>query len=643
MIVENLQSIRPFTDWLFNLEIDDLSPDALTSIGAFWLLLIILLLLFIAFSFFGWLFASMRHGPTEGLNVAGRVLIDSFWDVVKMSPRRVWAITWLAIAEARRRYVIVIFAIFMVIMLFAGWYLDAESDKPAEVYLTFVLTSSSMLAIMLGLMLSAFSLPEDLENKTIYTVVTKPVRSSELIVGRICGFMIVGTVLLLVMGVSSYIFVNRGLSHAHTVAEQTPGEIEAEVTTESNRHIHKVLRNGDLITIEHAAGHTHAVEVQGDELSLGRPQGQLQARVPVYGTVKYYDRNGKENDGINVGDEWDYRKYIEGASDAAVKFTYRGVTPERFAAPLTSEETAALKKSRSERSPKEQQLAQSAQRKQGLPLELDIGVFRTYKGDIVTRVRGQVVVRNPSTAKNIESTPQIFQSQEFSKQQITIPRKLRRLNPITGELEELDLFEDFVENGEVEIIISCLDRGQYFGMGQYDVYLRAADSPFWVNLLAGFVSIWLQLLLVVCFGVMFSTFLRGSVALMATIGAVFIGYYSSFVTSLLKDLLNPDVSFTGGGPIEATIRMFTQENVTTQMNIPGISVIQWIDKALVVILYLVTYLLPPFRNFNTSRLVAEGYAIGGNLIAQHLLIGIAFTLVLTAIGYVFFKTREIAA
>lgn len=635
MIVENLQSIRPFVEWMFSTEY--------TQLGALWIVLAILALLLFSFCLFGWLFASLRHGPVEGLNVAGRVLIDSFWDVVLMSPRRVWAITWLAIAEARRRYVIVIFLVFMVILLFAGWYLDAESDKPAEVYLTFVLTSSSMLAIMLGMLLSTFSIPEDLANKTIYTVVTKPVRSSELIIGRICGFMLVGTILLLVMGVASYVFVTRGLVHRHTVAEQTPGDIDMEVTTENNRHIHKVIRNGDLVTIEHAAGHTHSVTASGDDLTLGQPQGQLQARIPVYGKVTYYDRTGKEFDGLSVGDEWDYRKYIEGASEASVKYTFRGVNAERFVEPLTAEEEAALKKPGSERSPKEQQIAEVARRKQGLPLELDIGVFRTFKGDIVTRVTGEIVVRNPNPAKNLESIPQVFESQEFTKQQITIPRKLRRLGGGSGGTLELDLYDDLVENGEVEIIVSCNDRGQYFGMGQYDIYLRAADSPFFVNLLAGFVSIWLQLLVVVCFGVMFSTFLRGSVALMATVGVVVIGYYSSFVTSLFNDLLDTSVSHTGGGPIEATIRMFTQENVMTDLNIPGIKIIQGIDTALIGILWLVTYLLPPFRDFNTSRLVAEGYAISGNLITQHLLIGITFTLVLTAIGYVFFKTREIAA
>ena len=46
---------------------------------------------------------------------------------------------------------------------------------------------------------------------------TKPVRTSEIVLGRIVGFTIIGTVLLAVMGVSSYLFVVRSLAHTHEI------------------------------------------------------------------------------------------------------------------------------------------------------------------------------------------------------------------------------------------------------------------------------------------------------------------------------------------------------------------------------------------------------------------------------------------
>jgi len=46
--------------------------------------------------------------------------------------------------------------------------------------------------LLIALLVSAFSLPNDFKTKTIYTVVTKPVRAGDIVLGRILGFTIVG-------------------------------------------------------------------------------------------------------------------------------------------------------------------------------------------------------------------------------------------------------------------------------------------------------------------------------------------------------------------------------------------------------------------------------------------------------------------
>ncbi len=79
----------------------------------------------------------------------------------------------------------VVFAMFMLLLLLGGWFLDTGSENPAKLYMTFVLSATSILILLLSLFLSSFSLPTDFKNKTIYSVVTKPVRSSELVFGSI--------------------------------------------------------------------------------------------------------------------------------------------------------------------------------------------------------------------------------------------------------------------------------------------------------------------------------------------------------------------------------------------------------------------------------------------------------------------------
>ena len=51
-------------------------------------------------------------------------------DLVHTSPRRVWALARLAIQESLRRNVLVALGVFVVMLLFAGWFLDPR--RPNE-------------------------------------------------------------------------------------------------------------------------------------------------------------------------------------------------------------------------------------------------------------------------------------------------------------------------------------------------------------------------------------------------------------------------------------------------------------------------------------------------------------------------------
>ena len=82
-----------------------------------------------------------------------------------MSPRRVWALTWLAIQDSLRRRVVIVFVVFIVVLSFAGWFLDPGSEHPLRLYISFVLTSTSYLVLLLVLFLSALSLPTDLKSE----------------------------------------------------------------------------------------------------------------------------------------------------------------------------------------------------------------------------------------------------------------------------------------------------------------------------------------------------------------------------------------------------------------------------------------------------------------------------------------------
>jgi hypothetical protein len=563
-----------------------------------------------------------------------------------MSPRRVWALAWLAVKESIRRRVVVVFGVFVVILLFAGWFLDVGSNEPAKLYLGFVLAATTYLVLLLVLFLSAFSLPADIRSRTIQTVVTKPVRASEIVLGRIVGFTLVGTVLLALMSAISYVFVIRGLSHTHELATDTLKPVGAAAagkarpmtgfTDSVQGHRHKVyIDSSGQGQVDSEFGHWHEIEAkpsgEGTAHALGGPEGMLQARVPIYGKLRFRSREGKDVDkGINVGDEWFYRSFIQGGSQAAAIWTFQNVREDKFP--------------------------------EGLPIDTNIEVFRTFKGDIERGVIGSVSLRNPKTGLIVEV--KVFESKEFAPFQLVVPRKItgfssadvisRRRDTPEGQVEhsppqnmldrrllerkEFDLFNDLTSDGELEVWLRCLEPSQYFGAGQPDLWLHAADATFTVNFLKGYLGIWLQMVLVIGFGVMFSTFLSGPVAMLATVGAMIGGFFSDFLARLSQGAV------LGGGPFESIIRLVRQENLMTDLE-PGLrtTAAKMADVVAEAGLWVVARILPPFTDFNYADWVAYGFDISWDpWIAVPTVRAFAFLIPVFVAGYFFLKTREVA-
>jgi ABC-type transport system involved in multi-copper enzyme maturation permease subunit len=594
------KEIIPFLDWL---------P------GAFLQWLAVLGCVIVGTMLIGWFITAIRRGPITASRLTGGVVKNTLLDILGISPRRVFALARLAVKESIRRRVVVVFAVFILILLFAGWFLDQQSIDPARLYLDFVLTATAYLVILLGLFLSSLSLPADFKNHTIYTVVTKPVRASEVVLGRIIGFTAIGTFLLIVMGAISYGFVQRGLAHTHqlTTADLEPvkGGVPGRptnlqgFTSLDHGHRHKVTvtpsGKGNVVAVEQR--HTHSLTPPKDgetAYELGPAEGMLVARVPVYGKLHFLDRSGKPVDrGINVGDEWTYRSYIEGQTGAAAIWTFDGVTKERFP--------------------------------DGLPIEMTIEVFRTHKGNIEKGVPGTLSVRNPSNGK-IRSTGQVFESKEFVVDTHNIPTVLDGPGG-----KKLDLFKDLVSDGKVEIWLQCEEPQQNFGVAQADMYLRAGNASFTLNFAKGYIGIWLQLIIVVTIGVLFSTFLSGSVAMVATLGVLVGGFFNDFMLRLAMQ------QTYGGGPFESLYRLITQDNQTVELpQCLTTTVVQFLDRPAQAGLWLLAHVLPDFGRYSFSEYVASGFNVPGDTILTYTCRAFAFVLPAFVAAYLCLKNREIA-
>ncbi len=204
-----------------------------------------------------------------------------------MSPRRIWALTVLTFREAMRRKVFTIGVIFILLIMFAGWYLDDGTERPdmqVKRYVSFMLTTISWLILPVVVILSCWGLPEDIRARSLHTVVTKPVKRNEIVLGRIFGFTLVGTVALLAMSAAGFAWLMRSFD---------------EPTRES-----------------------------------------LTARVPVYGELSWLNKEGNEAlQGDNVGDMWTFRSYIAGNTNARAIWDFDGIDENSF---RTNPETGEL-------------------------------------------------------------------------------------------------------------------------------------------------------------------------------------------------------------------------------------------------------------------------------------------------------------
>jgi hypothetical protein len=572
-----------------------------------------------------WLVQSVLYGPLTAGDRVYRGTLSGLWDLLAISPRRVWALARLAMQEAIRRNVLVVLALFAGIVLFAGWFLDPQSVNPGRLYLGFILGATNLLVSLVVLVLAVFSLPADIKAKSIQTVTTKPVRPAEIVAGRMIGFSLVGTAILAVMGLAGWAFVVRSVDHGHVVEVADLVELRSDDgmltgyegrTSLDRGHRHRFTLDADGFGYtEYEQGHRHLVRLEqpgvGGKVFVGPPEGMLEARKPLRGSLRFLDREGKPSTkGINVGAEWSYRQYIEGGTLAAAVWTFSGITEAEFP--------------------------------EGLPLEMLVRVFRTYKGEIEKGIAGSVRIRNPQSL--VQSDPFYFTAKEFTIDSLLIPRMVNTTT-IDGGTKQVDLYQSIVSDGQVEVILQCLEPAQYYGVAQADFYLRAGSGSFAYNYLKSCLGIWLTMLVVTAMGVGLSTFLAGPIALLASLMVILIGQFREFVSRLFESQVTGDSTIApGGGPIESLYRIATQMSITVDLEqTPFVAAMKTIDTFLLAPMRLGAGLFPSLSSLDTSNFVASGFDIPGDLVAEQAVQTAGYVLVMFVLGAFFLRSREVAS
>src|ERR1700710_321173 len=140
-----------------------------------------------------------------GLIVVIGLFVVGLKDVIRFAFRRVWAISGVCFDESIRRRILWItpLAIIGVIVISQ---LQKPSDEQDAIRQTtkFCLFATGFVVTISTIILACTNLPREIENRVIYTVVTKPTTRLEIILGKIVGFARVSAAILLIMGLFTF-------------------------------------------------------------------------------------------------------------------------------------------------------------------------------------------------------------------------------------------------------------------------------------------------------------------------------------------------------------------------------------------------------------------------------------------------------
>ena len=113
--------------------------------------------------------------------------------------RSIWAVAVNTVKQALRMKVAAVFIILLVVLLPAmGLTMTGDGTLKGrlQTFVSYGLSLAAFLLCLLTIVVAIYSLTSDIEQKQIYTVVTKPVRRFQLLLGKLLGVILLDVFLL---------------------------------------------------------------------------------------------------------------------------------------------------------------------------------------------------------------------------------------------------------------------------------------------------------------------------------------------------------------------------------------------------------------------------------------------------------------
>lgn len=162
-----------------------------------------------------------------------------------MTPFRIWTLAMSTVTQLLRMKIIVFLAVFCVIVVAAAFAFPVMNPEQQLKLLKDVSFGALQLfAIILAIVATALLLPRDVEDRTLYTILAKPVTRLDYLVGKLLGVLIVIASGLIIMDAvfSLVLWVREGMVLADAIAgleHDHEGKVPAEALAAMTASIEK--------------------------------------------------------------------------------------------------------------------------------------------------------------------------------------------------------------------------------------------------------------------------------------------------------------------------------------------------------------------------------------------------------------------
>jgi ABC-type transport system involved in multi-copper enzyme maturation permease subunit len=524
-----------------------------------------------------------------GILAAG---LPFFKTIPVMRLRRIFALAKLSFKEAIRRRVLYAFSAILLVFLFASWFIPSKAEDQVRTYVAVVFAAMTYLLVFTALLVSAFSIPNDIKQQTIHTIVTKPVERFEVVLGRFLGFYALMTLVLLVMTSVSLLYVLRG--------------IDPKAAAES-----------------------------------------LKARVPYYGDL-FFENTANERQGISVGREWEYRQYITGQLPNApahlARWDFRSLPDslsqrDSVRAEFSFDVYRTTKgkegfgvdcyfyfRTRNYKPGNDEAYRKAKQARPGAGLDFENELAEEYgyheiRAKEVTDYATQFLVLPAGLFKN---------AQKVDEERLTSLRRRGDTNP-----------------AELKVYVRCNSPTQYIGMARGDFYLRLDQSggaekfQFASNFFKAAFGLWLLLGLAIGVAVCLSTFFKGVIAFLLAILLLLGGLGRDFIGQVASG------KNEGGGPLEAMVKISRRElaGLRTEEAVSATDrIVLASDNSFRVLVHCIFFLTPDVDRYDLTEPLAEGFDISSTapLLPRFLLL-VGYLLPWGVLAFYLIRWREIAS